>query len=70
MKIKAAMTILNKECEFLGMNYSSGLKPFDELISDIELNKESYPLKTIEAYNVYEKSLEGFRVRHDHPLRG
>ena len=42
MKIKAAMTILNKECEFLGMNYSSGLKPFDELISDIELNKESY----------------------------
>ena len=52
------------------MNYSSGLKPFDELISDIELNKESYPLKTIEAYNVYEKSLEGFRVRADHPLRG
>ena len=70
MKIKAAMTILNKECEFLGMNYSSGLKPFSELISDIELNKESYPLKTIEAYNVYEKSLEGFRVPHDHPLRG
>ena len=70
MKIKAAMTILNKECEFLGMNYSSGLKPFSELISDIELNKESYPLKTIEAYNVYEKYLEGFRVPHDHPLRG
>ena len=44
MKIKAAMTILNKECEFLGMNYSSGLKPFDELISDIELNKDTYPL--------------------------
>jgi hypothetical protein len=47
MKITAAMTILNQECEFLGMNYSSGLKPFSELISDIELNKESYPLKTI-----------------------
>jgi len=46
MKIKAAMTILNKECEFLGMT-------IDDLIEAIEMNKESYPLKTLEAYSVF-----------------
>jgi|TARA_R110000782_G_scaffold60521_1_gene125035 hypothetical protein len=50
MKLKSAMTILNKECEFLG-------KTLDELIEDINKCEDTYPLKSIEAYTVYEKSL-------------
>ena len=50
MKVKSAIKVLDKECEFLG-------KTFDELIEDINKNKDTYPLKIIEAYTVYEKSL-------------
>jgi hypothetical protein len=50
MKVKSAIKVLDKECEFLG-------KTLDELIEDINKNKDTYPLKSIEAYTVYEKSL-------------
>ena len=50
MKVKSAIKVLDKECEFLG-------KTFDELIEDINKNKDTYPLKSIEAYNVFTEVL-------------
>ena len=50
MKVKSAIKVLDKECEFLG-------KTLDELIEDINKCEDTYPLKSIEAYTVYEKSL-------------
>ena len=46
MKIKGAMTVLNKECEFLGLT-------FDELCVFIERNPYAVKNSTIEAYKVY-----------------
>ncbi len=46
MKIKGAMTVLNKECEFLGLT-------FDELCVFIERNPYAVKNSTIDAYKVY-----------------
>ena len=46
MKIKGAMTVLNKECEFLGLT-------FNELCVFIERNPYAVKNSTIEAYKVY-----------------
>tara|TARA_A100001035_G_scaffold136090_1_gene107127 strand:+ start:290 stop:448 length:159 start_codon:yes stop_codon:yes gene_type:complete len=46
MRIKGAMTVLNKEAEFLGLT-------FDQLIIFAERNPYAMPEKTIEALKVY-----------------
>ena len=46
MKIKGATTVLNKECEFLGLTW-------DQLMIFIQRNPYSMPMKVIEAYKVY-----------------
>lgn len=46
MRIKGAMTVLNKQCEFLGMN-------FDQLIEFIERAPLAQNNATIQAYEVY-----------------
>ena len=46
MKIKGAMTVLKKECEFLGLT-------FDELCVFIERNPYAVKNSTIDAYKVY-----------------
>tara|TARA_B100000965_G_scaffold238410_1_gene199859 strand:+ start:488 stop:673 length:186 start_codon:yes stop_codon:yes gene_type:complete len=46
LKIKGAMTVLNKECEFLGLT-------FDELCVFIERNPYAVKNSTIDAYKVY-----------------
>ena len=46
MRIKGAMTVLNKEAEFLGLT-------FDQLIVFAERNPYAMPQKTIEALKVY-----------------
>lgn len=48
MKIKGAMTVLNKRCEFFGFT-------FDQLIEFIERNPMAQDFKTLEAYEVYKK---------------
>ncbi len=46
MRIKGATTVLNKQCEFLGMN-------FDQLIEFIERAPGAQTDATIRAYKVY-----------------
>ena len=46
MKIKGAMTILNKRCDFFGFT-------LDQLIEFIERNPMAQDLKTLQAYEVY-----------------
>ena len=46
MRIKGATTVLNKQCEFLGMN-------FDQLIEFIERAPLAQTDATIRAYKVY-----------------
>lgn len=46
MRIKGAMTVLNKEADFLGMT-------FEKVIEFIEKNPMSFPIKTLQAYEVY-----------------
>ncbi|MDC0006324.1 hypothetical protein OAE42_06415 [Gammaproteobacteria bacterium] len=46
MRIKGATTVLNKQCEFLGMN-------FDQLIEFIERAPLAQTDTTIRAYKVY-----------------
>ena len=46
MKIKGATTVLNKECEFLGLSW-------DQLMQFIERNPLARPIKVLEAYEVY-----------------
>ena len=48
MKLKGAMTVLKKDCEFLGLT-------FDELCIFIERNPIAMKNSTIEAYAVYKK---------------
>jgi hypothetical protein len=52
MRIKGAMTVLNKQCDFLGMN-------FEQLIEFIERAPLAQNNLTIEAYKVYK--LDGSR---------
>jgi len=47
MRIKGAMTILNKERKFLGMT-------MEELIDFIDTNPMAVSHKTLEAYEVYQ----------------
>jgi hypothetical protein len=49
MQLKGATTVLNKQCEFLGMN-------FDELIEFIERAPLAQTDTTIRAYNVYKRN--------------
>ena len=46
MKIKGATTVLNKECEFLGLSW-------DQLMQFIERNPLAMPIKVLEEYEVY-----------------
>ena len=46
MRIKGATTVLNKECEFLGLTW-------DQLMIFIQRNPYAMPIKVIEAYKVY-----------------
>ena len=46
MRIKGATTVLNKECEFLGLTW-------DQLMIFIVKNPYAMPMKVIEAYKVY-----------------
>ncbi len=48
MQIKGAMTVLNKQCDFLGMN-------FDQLIEFIERAPLAQTDLTIKAYKVYKR---------------
>jgi len=47
MRIKGAMTILNKECKFLGMTMK-------ELIDFIDNTPMAVSYKTLEAYEIYQ----------------
>ena len=48
MGMKGAITVLMKECEFLGLE-------FGELLKFIKTKPQAFPNKTVEAYNVYKK---------------
>ena len=48
MRLKGATTILEKQCEFLGLTW-------DELMVFIERNPYAFPNKAIEAFTVYKK---------------
>ena len=48
MRIKGAMSVLNKRCEFFGFT-------LEQLIKFIEKNPMAQDLKTLEAYKVYKK---------------
>jgi|TARA_R110000796_G_scaffold130712_1_gene246371 hypothetical protein len=48
MRIKGATTILEKQCEFLGMTW-------DQLIEFMECSPMAQPVKVLEAYKVYKK---------------
>lgn len=48
MRIKGATTILEKQCEFLGMTW-------DQLIEFIERAPLAQPVRALEAYKVYKK---------------
>jgi hypothetical protein len=48
MRIKGAMTVLNKEAEFLGMT-------FEELLMFMERNPYAVANKALEAWEVYVK---------------
>lgn len=50
MRLKGATTVLEKQCEFLGMSW-------DQLFEFIERAPLAQPTKTIEAYNVYKKEI-------------
>lgn len=47
MRIKGAMTILNKECKFLGMT-------MNELMEYIDKYPMSFSVNTLHAYEVYQ----------------
>ncbi len=49
MQLKGATTVLNKQCEFLGMN-------FDQLIEFIERAPLAQTETTIRAYKVYKRN--------------
>jgi hypothetical protein len=46
MKVTTAFKQLQKECEFLGVNFAT-------LLADLEKAPLSFPNRTIEAYKVY-----------------
>tara|TARA_B100000989_G_scaffold93263_1_gene67663 strand:- start:34779 stop:34931 length:153 start_codon:yes stop_codon:yes gene_type:complete len=46
MGIRASLTVLKKECEFLGLSMSS-------LFIMIKRNPYAFPNRTIEAYKIY-----------------
>ena len=48
MRLKGATTVLQKQCEFLGLTW-------DELMVFIERNPYAFPNKAIEAFTVYKK---------------
>ena len=48
MRLKGATTVLNKECEFLGLTW-------DQLMIFIVRNPYAMPIKVIEAYKVYQR---------------
>jgi hypothetical protein len=48
MRLKGATTVLEKQCEFLGLTW-------DELMVFIERNPYAFPNKAIEAFTVYNK---------------
>jgi hypothetical protein len=50
MKIKGAMTVLKKRCEFFGFT-------MEQLIEFIEKNPMAQDMKTLEAYEVYKKEV-------------
>jgi hypothetical protein len=52
MKIKGAMTVLKKDCEFLGLT-------FEELCIFIERNPYAMKNSTIDEYAVYKKENKG-----------
>ena len=52
MRIKGATTVLNKECEFLGLTW-------DQLMIFIQRNPYAMPIKVIEAYKVYNSEKRG-----------
>lgn len=51
MKLKGATTVLNKECEFLGLTW-------DELMAFIERSPMAMPMKVLEAYKVYKMEMK------------
>ena len=46
MDIKGALTVLKKECEFLGLSMPN-------LFTMIKRNPYAFPNKTIQAYKIY-----------------
>tara|TARA_R110000772_G_scaffold2863_14_gene10539 strand:- start:6682 stop:6849 length:168 start_codon:yes stop_codon:yes gene_type:complete len=50
MKIKGAMTVLRKECEFLGLS-------MEELLTFIQRNPYAQNDATIDAYKIYTAEL-------------
>lgn len=48
MKLTTAIHVLIKEVEFLGF------KNLGELVEDMSKNPLAYPLRTVEAYKVYQ----------------
>lgn len=50
MRLKGAMTVLKKRCEFFGFT-------FEQLIEFIEKNPMAQDMKTLEAYKVYKKEV-------------
>ena len=49
MKIKGATTVLNKECELLGLSW-------DQLMQFIERNPLAMPIRVLDAYKVYKNA--------------
>ena len=48
MGLKGAITVLMKECEFLGLE-------FGELLKFIKTKPQAFPNKTVEAFRVFQK---------------